>query len=705
MAAKNTENSLPNLPAALLVAAWTAVLLIAFFAYRGSDVGQIGRLLGNSGGGPLFGLEGFRDSVAGALIALIILASWFGLGAFVLGFVRTEQRSEGHSHVLEIAASIALGAGLWSIIWFFLGLFGLYNVTAAIALTVAGLALAVYGLKRIREIGGESRTPEKASGVDYLLLGLIAIPVFLSLVGALAPPTAKDTLLYHFALSKTFVAQGSNAFVDGNIASYLALGGEMHNVWAMLLGGMANQRTAGAAAGAVNWLFLPILLAAVFGWARELDVSRRFSLIAVLIVAAIPTAYHVASSAYIDLELALYVTLAIYAVSRWWTSRENGWLILMAVFLGAALSMKLTTVFVLAAFALVIAFRSRNAKDSGRVLTFGMGAILLALVIASPWYLRTWKATGSPVFPFYMSIWKGEAPGWDVERSNLFQTMNSQYGGESKIALDYLIAPWNLSVRAQPEQAEYFDGVLGVAFLVGLPILIWALWKLDIPVEVKLGSAVAAIMFLFWLFSSQQLRYLLPIVPVLAIAIAISAERLFGRDNMTRSVAQLSLIAAAASAIFVSVAWFLQTAPIRVVLGGETKDAYLTRNIDYYPYYQYLNTETAADAKVWLIDMRRDTYNLDRPSVSDYLFEDWTLRSMVWSTSNTPELKARAASLGVQYILTRHDFLFDYDRSTLVDDKRPRGENEAKLKMAKELLLDQAKTVRSDDKFSLVKVF
>jgi len=419
-------------------------------------------------------------------------------------------------------------------------------------------------------------------------------------------------------------------------------------------------------------------------------------------VAAVPTAYHVAASSYIDLELALFVTLAIYAVSRWWEGQENSWLIMMAVFLGAALSMKLTTVFVLAAFALVIAFRARSAEDSGRVLTFGMGTILLALVIASPGYLRTWKATGSPVFPFYMSIWKGEAPGWDVERSNLFQGMNSQYGGENKNALDYLIAPWNLSVKAQAEQPQYFDGVLGIAFLVGLPILVWALWKSEMPVEVKIGTAVAAIMFLFWLFASQQLRYLLPIVPVLAIGIVSATENLFARENPW---IQVSLAAAAASAILVSFAWFLQTTPLRVVLGGETRDAYLTRNLDYYPYYQYLNSQTPADTKVWLIDMRRDTYNLNRPAVSDYLFEDWTLRNMVWEARTTADLKAKAASLGAQYVLTRHDFLFDYDRSTLVDDKRPRPENEAKLKMAKEFVLDPTGTVLSDKKFSLVKVF
>jgi hypothetical protein len=682
---------------------WAIVLLVAFFANRGSDVGRLGKLVGNLGGGPLFGWEGLKDSFIGGVIAIVILIAWFGLGSLITEFVRREQ-SENHSHILEIVVSVAVGAAAWSLIWFFFGVAGLYNSKVAIAATVVGIALAGYGFGRLREMQSESRTPESASGTDRFILILIAVPVVLALIGSLAPPTAKDTLLYHFALPKAFIAEHSNAFVEGNIASYLALGAEMHNVWAMLLGGLVNTRVAEVAAGAVNWLFFSLLLASVFGWARELGIGRRSSLVAVFVVAAVPSAYHVASSAYIDLELALYVLLAVYGLARWWRTQENGWLILMAIFLGASLSIKLTTLFIFAAVALVIVFRAREAKDngSGRIIALGFGSLVLAGMIASPWYLRTWKTTGSPVFPFYMSMWKGEANGWDVDRSNLFQTMNSNYGGRDKSAIDYLVSPWNISVNAQPEESRYFDGVIGVTFLIGLPLLIFALWKLEMPIEVKICSGVAGIMFLFWLFSSQQLRYLLPILPLLSIAMVYAAEM---SGEKLRNTALLSIAVAGAAAMLVSVAWFAQRAPLRVVLGGETRDAFLTRNIDYYPYYQYLNTETPLDSKVWLINMRRDTYNLDRPAVSDYLFEDWTLRNMVWDARSTPELKAKIAAMGVQYILSRNDVLLDYDRSALVDDKKPRAENEAKLKMAREVLLDPSHTVKSDNKFSLVKVF
>ena len=697
----NSSSSLAIAGFALLA----IVLLIAFFANRGEDVGRIQNLAGNLGGGPLFGFDGFRDSLIGVVTAVFILFSWFGLGGVVAHFIKVEK-SVGHSQLLEIVRNTAIGAEVWSLIWFFLGLAGAYSGPVAVVATVIGLMLAALGFRNIRAAQTKDSTSKSSSFFDNVLLGLIAISVALAFVASLAPPTAKDTLLYHLAVPKAFIAQCGNAFIDGNIASYLALGTEMQNVWAMLLGGFVSQRGAEEAAGATMFLFFPLLLIAIFGWSREAGISRAWSLIVTLMFATVPTAFYDASSGYTDVALAFFVTLAIYALCQWWKSTETGHLVLIATFLGAALAIKLTTVFIIAAFALVILLKARDAKEAaGKVVAGGFAALVFAGAIASPWYLRTGHATGSPVFPFYMSIWKGEAGGWDVERSNLFQAMNSQYGGSDKNALSYLIAPWNLSVTAQPEQPEHFDGVLGIAFLFGLPILIWGLWKFELPIEAKIGAGVGAIMFLFWLFSSQQLRYLLPILPVLSLSIAASGEAIAkGKDGM-RQVWQYGFAASAVTGILVLAAWLGQKAPLRVALGGETRDQYLTRNLDYYPYYQMINGETAADARVWLINMRRDTYNINRPVFSDYLFEDWTLRKMVWESRNVQELRAKAAAMNVRYVLARYDYLFDYDKSTLVDDQKLRPENEAKIRMAKEFILDQSRTVKADNKFSLIKVF
>ena len=152
--------------------------------------------------------------------------------------------------------------------------------------------------------------------------------------------------------------------------------------------------------------------------------------------------------------------------------QSAAWAILIAIFLGAALSIKLTAVFVFAAFALVILLRAREAESSAG----GQGhrcrllrRCLLAGVIASPWYMRTWNATGSPVFPFYMSIWQGKANGWDVERSNLFQAMNSQYGGaDTRQQLNYLTAPCEAVGRGTAGTAAILRRRLRRCIFVGL---------------------------------------------------------------------------------------------------------------------------------------------------------------------------------------------------------------------------------------------
>ena len=68
-------------------------------------------------------------------------------------------------------------------------------------------------------------------------------------------------------------------------------------------------------------------------------------------------------------------------------------------------------------------------------------------------------------------------------------------------------------------------------------------------------------------------------------------------------------------------------------------------------------------------------------------------------------MRAKTAAMGIQYVLARHDILFDPKNSTLIDDDKPKIENDAKLAMAREFLMDPSRTIKSDNRFSLVKVF
>jgi hypothetical protein len=106
------------------------------------------------------------------------------------------------------------------------------------------------------------------------------------------------------------------------------------------------------------------------------------------------------------------------------------------------------------------------------------------------------------------------------------------------------------------------------------------------------------------------------------------------------------MTAAAIAAILTTAAWFCQKAPLRVALGGQEREVYLAEHIDYFWLYDRINKDTPPDSRIWLINMRRDTYHIDRPVFSDYLFEDWTFRKLLWESNDKNDLRSRLRRWG-----------------------------------------------------------
>ena len=692
---------------AAVASAWWLALAWAFLSNRGDDVGRLPTLipaaLAELLRGPVFGPAGVQSLIGVAIAACIGLA-WYGLGDAMVRRLPASESAEPREPILSVAERGLAGAAAWSLIWFLVGLLPLYRVWLAVIALVVGLGLGVVAMARWQPAG-----PSLARAAGWSALGLAVTGQGLALVAALAPPTAKDTLLYHFALPKAWIAAGRAIEVPYNIAGYYPLGVEMHAVWAMLLGGPLGVRAAEAAAGATLFLFTPLLLMTVYGWARERGAGDAWALVAVAVIAWIPTTYDVAASAYVDLALAGYTALAMRAFGRWWVTGRWGPLAWLALGIGGALSIKLSAAFLLLPLTLLGLLHAlgANARDregerptTARVAVGLACAISAGVAIAAPWYLRNWARTGSPLFPFYLELWPAQAPGWDLERSRLYATLFSLYGDVSG-PLDYLWAPLRLAVTAQPDQPPYYDGVLGIAFLFALPLLAWALWRRRLDVELRLALVLSGCLFVFWLFSSQQLRYLLPAAPALAVGIAVVGSGLASPDR--RRLGAL-VLAAAALGLPVIAAWFLMLDPTRVVLGGEPRETYLARRLDYYPYYQMVNRELPPTATVWLIDMRRDTYHLERPAFSDFIFEDYTLTRYVREAASADEIRARVRPAGITHLLVRHDILFDYARSPIVDERRPREENVAKLELMGAFFTQGTRLMKGDGKFWLIEL-
>jgi len=691
--------------ASACTALWGVTLIAAFLLNRHYDLAYLPGWLARDARGlaaqPTFGVHGLLQSCGGVLGAVLVLAAWWGLGSLILRYV--VSRPGLGSRALDWGVASLLGAGAWSTIWLFVGLAKLYRAPVALAALGVGLALAVWASRREETIS-LARGPR-----PWLACGLVALVTGLTLVSAVAPPTANDALLYHLAMPKAYVRSGGLAEVEYNMASYFPLGVELQAVWAMLLGGLVSPRMAEAAAGAALLAFAPLTVLVTYGWARSRQLDRSSSALAALMVATIPSVYFVSAGQGVDVAMAGYAAVAILAAGRWWSTLEAAWLRLMALAVGSALSIKLTAGALVVPLLVVVLLRAltlgRSRTDGARPSTGatavkGLCALGAGMLIASPWYVRTWVWTGSPLFPFYSTLWPGHAPGWDAGRARLYESLLAVYGRSSTV-LDYLLSPLYVSVLAQPELPRSYEGVLGPAFLLGLPVVVWAFRRKGFDLELRLAALVAAAMFVLWLMGAQVLRYVLAAMPALAVAIAAATAAVEWSAGAARLLRGLLLGAAAANALVV-VAWFAELDPLAVVLGGEARERFLARRLDHYAYYESINRDLPTTARVWLVNTQRDTYHLERPYFADYLFGAYTLTQWVRETADAGELRARARALGITHLMVRHDTLLNPASSPIVSDgERPQA-NRARLERLMTFLSDGTQLVRGGPKFWLI---
>lgn len=682
------------------------VLAVVFFSYRTQDVGHLPTLFGaflmTLESEQVIGWAILGGSFASALIAALIGLAWFGLGTVATRLLNPET----DSFPLQVSWQLAMGASLWSLLWFALGTAGLYGKPVAIVLLLVGLGLGVWAILKARQQKAwASREKPKPSWLRRTTLALLAFPLLLALLAALAAPTGKDALVYRLAVPKAYLAAGGIVDVTTNVYGYLSFGAEMNGVWAMLLGNFLNPIVAEAAFGAMAFAYWPVLLLATYSLARDWQVGREWALTAAVLVATIPSFYQVAATGYVDNALTLYVVLAVQAAGKWWTTSSRANLRCLAFALGSALAIKFIALFAFFPLLIVALCKAReaqktNAQEANAVLLRGLAAIVLAGLLASPWYIRTWVRTGSPIYPFYAHLWPGSSPNWDAERARLFQVWVSRYGGDNKNIVDYVAAPLKLSLQAQPELPAQYDGVIGISILLGLPLLLWGGWRLFLKPEIKIALAVAGGWYLCWLFTSEQLRFLLPALPLLVVAIIAVAAQM----ATSQTFWQWFWLASAVPGLLVMTAWFLEQNPLRAVLGGEAREAYLTRRLDHYPYYQVINHDLPHTARVWLINMRNDTVHLERDYFADYVFEDYTLTKLVQEAANLADLRARVKAMGITHLMLRHDVLLDYQRTPIVNERKSEAENQAKLQMLKSLLTDGTNILKNDAKFMLVQL-
>jgi len=574
--------------------AWTAVVVTHYFTVPADRF----HLFEGPIGFPQFWREAaVRGALAIAAAGAITLAAWSvgqRLSQWFLNGLFADPRE-------ALVFQLAIGFASLSYTFFALAYVGLYRrpVVGGIVILLAASG-CVSAPRALKEIVRSFRVPRR----DVAFVLCAGAAVVCGLIAAVAPETEYDALWYHLYLPARWLAVGRPVDLIEEYISLYPLAWEMLYGAAMALGGAV-------AAKALHFLCLPLVAMTASMLTTRLF-PRANPWVAVALVVTAPTVLWESTTAYIDLALAWYVASAVYALLQYEMLRDRRWLIVGAMVMGTALGIKHLGLVALAITSIVLAVGERRVatgRDAARTVAV---FVAVALAIASPWYVRAYAASGNPVFPEMYSVF-GARPEtrWSSDAERSLRRFKDHFG-RSRTAPHLATLPWDVTMHG----ASY-GGTFGPLFLILVPAA--ASWHRRNRVAagwVLFAGSAAYIAVWASPVSSFQLRFLVPVVPLLAAIAAQGAMRIGAAADAT-----LRHGGAATKAILVvllltnlppaiesherdRVGWsgwlthVIRGLPLGVVAGVEREHDYLARVVPSYRAWHFIDTMLPASTRV-----------------------------------------------------------------------------------------------------------
>lgn len=606
-----------------------------------------------------------------AILEKAVVATAFGLGAAGTGLL-----------ALGLIGRFAAGPiAAW---WTALALFGLPGARTWIR------DIRLY--RRLKEESRSSKQPELAPWERSLPYGtaiILAGCSGLAIIACFQPPAGHewDALAYHLADPKLFLLQGRISSLPTEHHSNFPFLMEMLYAVGLVFDGYAL-------ANLFHFLMGALTVAALIAAGSRLF-SPTVGYLAAILFATTPLVLWEAGAAYNDLALGLYTTLAtISAVSATVGGRESGssgavrsWLLLAGAAAGFALGTKYLGLLTPGLLAVYLPIRRVPWRAA-------VAAAGVALVIGAPWYVKSWVLTSNPVYPYFFRLFP-HSIYWSADRAVAYQSEQNSFGlphsltapGEALRGL--AVTPWALLVSG-PLYANRGDFTFS-ALVGGLyGAFGFALLLLRRPARAAIDLALLALANVAaWFFLAQVGRYLIPTLPVLALAAAYAAWRLTRTDAEPAPLAPVFRFVTpmAFAGQFALILWSAFALPtsgrtamdsglmpaaasasegLRLLEHPEAVSQELARRLDVYAACRFINRTAPPKAGVILYDETRGFY-LDRPYLwgngehSSYIpyatmrsgadLTQWLERhgigyalvNMNWSPYRAPEIDPRAA--------------------------------------------------------------
>lgn len=236
--------------------------------------------------------------------------------------------------------------------------------------------------------------------------------------------------------------------------------------------------------------------------------------------------------------------------------------------------------------------------------------------------------TGWPLFPFEFGPFALRPEiNWEPRRASLFMVWLSRYGTSSVTPTgnvsvwDSLAAPLLVFIKGRFHDPALYDGIVGPVFLLA-PLAVWRGKK---SLTIRILGLFSLLFLLYWGFTVRQVRFLIPVLPLLSFLLIAGVSEL--RSRLAYVV--IGLFATASVAIAVKTV--LDQKPIAFWSGRESRDAYLSGRLIGYPLYQAANRRLGPDDRLYLVNMRNFGYYLKPDWRGDFIFEFYRLERLLGS--------------------------------------------------------------------------
>lgn len=574
------------------------------------------------------------------LISAVFLFVVIGLGRLVLSNINTPFTSFGEM----IFYSSGIGFGVAGYCVFFLGLFDGFHPLPIRILLIFLLAVSLAGWIWVPKPFMKGVLQKLYSPWDAVAFILLLLCLATGLLLTLTPEIGRDALIYHLAVPKLFLKNQGFAFIPGNIFSNYPLHSEM-----LFLAGLYLQGD--ILAKGLHFIMLLMILLGMNQFIRYRMTEHDFPVLSLLIFASIPSVFLITHMAYNDLFVTFYSMVAVFAFINWHDRAEKGWLVLSGIFTGLAMASKYTSLLLPFLGCLGVLWTARNHRlPLGGALRHLILYISILAIVGSPFYVKNWIVTGNPFYPFLYSIFGGR--GWNPQQAQFYDFFVRSLG-MGRTIVDYILLPWNLSFLAKMDSPQ-FDGIIGPIFITTLP---FAMGIHKAAIDLKIMGFYCLLTFLFWASSAQQIRYLIPVFPFLAI-ITGSILTNFKKNKLMFYLLVFLISGGLAFNGYHIFRDFLKIAPVRVVTGKEDRQAFLRRMLPSYGMFEHMNRHLAPDAKIFLIYMKNWTFLCDRECYSDSMFESYTIEQMLSRASTPAEVFSMLAENKFTHVLFDINYIY-----------------------------------------------